>query len=288
MLSRAERAAKGVHGKVIVTSLLLTLLLGLGVLALSLLWRPALGPPEYTLIMTDYDFSPSRIEWQPGQQITLRFVNDTSSVPGKAHEWMIGRGPVKEETVFGLRQGDGFEVSFLEGPLEIVSVERVSMLMVRGLELTGNATELLEPMTMGMRQEEGGAATPNEAQQGKGEMDGMTMGGAQQMPADAQMGDGHGMAEGERGGDEMPAGEQMGEMAMEMFISQDLAGEMSPEVHMEMSGNFMVVIQPGGSLVMRLTVPDKPGVWTFGCFQESGEHFLNGMRGRVLVRQGEV
>lgn len=53
----------------------------------------------------------------------------------------------------------------------------------------------------------------------------------------------------------------------------------------EMSG-FMPVMAPSGNLTISFTVPDKPGDWIFGCFQQSGQHFINGMRGTITVMKG--
>ena len=47
--------------------------------------------------------------------------------------------------------------------------------------------------------------------------------------------------------------------------------------------SFMVVLKGGGQVTLDFTVPDLPGTWTFACFQQSGQHFLNGMSGQVTV-----
>lgn len=46
---------------------------------------------------------------------------------------------------------------------------------------------------------------------------------------------------------------------------------------------FMVQVDPGGSVTLSFVVPDKPGRWQFACFAQSGQHYLNGMRGTVTV-----
>ncbi|OWX97193.1 hypothetical protein [Thioclava sp. IC9] len=50
----------------------------------------------------------------------------------------------------------------------------------------------------------------------------------------------------------------------------------------EMSG-FMPLLDASGQLTISFKVPDKPGQWTYGCFQQSGQHFVNGMRGTIDV-----
>lgn len=46
---------------------------------------------------------------------------------------------------------------------------------------------------------------------------------------------------------------------------------------------LMLLLEPGGRATIRFTVPNKPGRWEFGCFQQSGQHYANGMRGIVTV-----
>lgn len=52
---------------------------------------------------------------------------------------------------------------------------------------------------------------------------------------------------------------------------------------MRMGMDFMAVVDPGGSLTFRFQVPRLPGRWEFGCFQQDGQHYRNGMRGTVVV-----
>lgn len=47
--------------------------------------------------------------------------------------------------------------------------------------------------------------------------------------------------------------------------------------------DFMAVVNARGSLTIRFQVPDRPGQWEFGCFQQDGQHYLNGMKGVVEV-----
>jgi plastocyanin len=63
-----------------------------------------------------------------------------------------------------------------------------------------------------------------------------------------------------------------------MGPSMDMTGQA-----MRMGMDFMAVIDPGGSLTFSFTVPDKPGDWEFGCFQQEGQHYLNGMKGVLTV-----
>jgi plastocyanin len=58
--------------------------------------------------------------------------------------------------------------------------------------------------------------------------------------------------------------------------------EMEMEEEEEMTG-FMPVVGPAGTLTFSFVVPDKPGEWTYGCFQQDGQHFLNGMKGTITI-----
>jgi plastocyanin len=59
-------------------------------------------------------------------------------------------------------------------------------------------------------------------------------------------------------------------------------GPMGPMEMEEMTG-FMPLVGPKGHLTFSFVVPDKPGQWTYGCFQQSGQHFLNGMKGTITI-----
>lgn len=62
-----------------------------------------------------------------------------------------------------------------------------------------------------------------------------------------------------------------------------------PNMKMEKMTGFMPLL--GGSklnggpsrLTFSFVVPDRTGTWTFGCFQQSGQHFANGMKGTIEV-----
>lgn len=48
-------------------------------------------------------------------------------------------------------------------------------------------------------------------------------------------------------------------------------------------GVFSPTLQPGGSLHLSFTVPDKPGIWHYGCFVQQFIHFRAGMRGTINI-----
>lgn len=51
----------------------------------------------------------------------------------------------------------------------------------------------------------------------------------------------------------------------------------------ESGGDFSPTLRPGGSIHISFTVPDKPGVWHFGCFVQQFIHWRTGMRGTVNI-----
>lgn len=48
-------------------------------------------------------------------------------------------------------------------------------------------------------------------------------------------------------------------------------------------GDFSPTLQPGGSIRLSFTVPNKPGIWHYGCFVQEFIHFRTGMRGIVNI-----
>lgn len=206
-----EPGARGISR----SSLLAAVVAGTVLLGASVAWSASRTPVvggdagRYTIAMEDYAFSPSNLTWRAGETVELTIVNRSQSRPGKPHEIMFGRGPLREEGPFGVVQGDGFNDPLLAGlAVELLGGSGVTMVMT-GLEttLTGvDPAALMPPM-------------------GAGGMQPMRMGAV----------------------------------------------------------DFMAVVDPGGSLTFRFTVPDRPGTWEFGCFQQDGQHYLNGMKGTVTV-----
>lgn len=48
-------------------------------------------------------------------------------------------------------------------------------------------------------------------------------------------------------------------------------------------GSFSPTLQPGGHVKLSFTVPDKPGIWHYGCFVQQQEHYRLGMRGTINI-----
>ncbi|MEJ2555396.1 MAG: hypothetical protein P8186_04020, partial [Anaerolineae bacterium] len=141
----------------------------------------------------------------------------------------------------------------------------------------------------GMQMQEGeqmGEGMPAEGEQ----QEGMQMEGTQ--PEGMQM------QEGEQMGESMPAeGAQPEGMSMEGMQMQEegqmqegarivLEGAHAEGMEMEMDEHHggMVMLDPGRESTLTMTIPeDKVGTWVFGCFQEDGLHFDDGMRGLLIV-----
>jgi len=222
------------RGRLVGIGVAAVILAGLVVTAVS--WR---SPPPVPLLqkaskipgthfvvkMRSYHFVPDQMVWTVGERVTITLVNESRGHPAASHEFMVGQGPRKEDTVFGKRQIDGFEVPFFKGvTLEILGGGNLSMIMPGMGKFSG-----IDPNNV--------VTNPKH----------MTM--------------------------KMASG-----MSMEMWMSQN----MKPEE--DMAGGFMPVIKSSGSLTFSFVVPDRPGTWTYGCMQGSGQHFLNGMRGTIVVK----
>ncbi len=230
------------------------------------------GPQEgrhYTILMKDYEFIPEQLVLRAGERVTLTLVNLSQARPGKAHEFMAGRKPVKIDTVFGARQGDGFEDPFFrDATIRLVSGRNLTMLMPGPAKLTGLEPQELVVMPRGMKGMQGMGMGGHEEGEREGEQ-GMAM---EMKPPAGHAEEEGGHAEQEAAGHEEGGGMQMGGMGG-MEMGHGHAG----------AEGFMPVFAPGGELTITFTVPDKPGEWTMGCFQESGQHFLNGMKGTIKV-----
>lgn len=242
---------------------------------------------EIEIVMSDYSFEPDVIRLQAGQTVTLVLHNEGD----KMHEFMAGRN-------INIHDGmtEGFAVDFFSG----IMPEITGPGMVMGME--GMDMDMdMEGMDMG---EEGMDMSQDEGSMDEGSMEDMTMGedvleegsmedmtmGEDEHEESADMegmdmeqseGDDHSAAEGEEHneGDEHDEGEAAGGKfgAFQRPIMDAHAG-------------LMVMIDPPSVAPnseptrVTFTVPeDKVGTWTFGCFQEQGQHFDDGMQGTLIV-----
>lgn len=200
------RAARPPGGRQVVASAVVAAVVVAGAYG----WQRAGSLPTaegaFTVAMTDYRFSPAKMVWRVGERVTITLVGRSEAIPPKPHEFMLGRIPRTAQTVFGLRQEDGFETPFFSGvTIEILAGSELQMLMPGEAVLTGlSPAEIVAPGEMGMDEQRD-------------------------------------------------------------------------------TRSFMPVVGPRGSFTFSFIVPDKPGEWIFGCFQQSGQHFLNGMKGTVTI-----
>ena len=67
----------------------------------------------------------------------------------------------------------------------------------------------------------------------------------------------------------------------EIMAMEAMGGDMeeAPDVGM------MLVKQRGSPMTVIFTVPDMPGEWEMGCFEEDGAHYDDGMKGKVTVEK---
>ena len=120
---------------------------------------PTLDPdaPVYTIQMTEFFFTPDRINLKVGQGVTFQVVNAGAT----DHEIMIGRNPLRDESG---ELGDGFEHDFfaltepeVSGEGEVMGLDSGSMDMGPTPSTTGMAMETATPgVDMGHMEMENG------------------------------------------------------------------------------------------------------------------------------------
>ncbi|KUO95363.1 hypothetical protein [Ferroacidibacillus organovorans] len=68
-----------------------------------------------------------------------------------------------------------------------------------------------------------------------------------------------------------------------LCVNKAIAKFIGPMPNVVTGGNFSPTLQPGGSLNMTFTVPNKPGTWYYGCFVQQYMHYIAGMRGTITI-----
>lgn len=229
------------------------------------------------VVLFDNRFEPKIIKVKAGQTVEIVLRNEGK----KVHEFMIGRDVQVENDLT-----EGFATDFFAG----VELEFEGPGMIMGLP------EGMGEMDMG------------DSDSG---MDGMEM----EAPADdhgdnSEMGDmgndsgGMDMAESE---DDHGDNSETGDMGSDSggMDMEEPTGEHGDDEHAEADfGEFgafqisqleaghagiMVMIDPtmipaSEETIIRMTIPaDMVGTWEFGCFQERGQHYDDGMRGTFIV-----
>lgn len=84
-------------------------------------------------------------------------------------------------------------------------------------------------------------------------------------------------------GDDSMSDTTMGDMSSETTM-----GDMEDDdEHMDEEMDVMVVREPAETATITFTVTDASvGEWEFGCFEEDGAHWDDGMRGTLTVEEG--
>ena len=86
----------------------------------------------------------------------------------------------------------------------------------------------------------------------------------------------------------------MGMMAMDdgMEMAKDSdtmkMGDDAKAMDMEMDGEeghgFMAALTEGSDdITLTFTVPNEPGEWTIACFEDEGQHYDDGMKGKFTI-----
>ena len=99
------------------------------------------------------------------------------------------------------------------------------------------------------------------------------------MPADAAM-------SGDMDDMDMSSDTTMGDMSSDTTMgdmgSDTTMGDM--EMGDEKAHGFMIMRSPGTEATLTITIPaDASGEWQFGCFEEDGAHWDDGMRGKLII-----
>ncbi len=182
------------------------------------------GPVEVTIELSEFQFTPSKLELRVGQQVTLHLKN----VGEKDHELMIGKDV---KITNGL--ANGFETDFFASIQDSMQMSGTgAMFMNGGVTLAGDMGD--------MNMNEGGDSGGDMAMSDSG-------------------GEEHndGGADAEHGGN-------------------DHTG-------------FMVMLPASGETPAEATLTftvteDMVGTWEMGCFQEDGQHYDDGMVGKIVVK----
>jgi plastocyanin len=257
-----------------------------------------------TITLQDYDIDPDVVRVKAGQTVRMVIYNEGNHL----HEMMIGRN-VRIEN--GLTEG--FEEDFFAG-IEDIQVEGPGMIMgLPGMEMDMGGMDMTKQGEGGMdmtKQGEGGMDMTKEPEGGmdmtkepEGGMDmtkepegGMDMTkepeGGMDMTKEPAAGHTEGEQKTDMGGMDMAKEGAGGHTEGEAGHAQEAAGHfgaISRATMGEHHAGLMVMIDPlkipkDQATVLTFTVPaDKVGRWEFGCFQEQGQHYDDGMRAILIV-----
>ncbi|MDA8206036.1 MAG: twin-arginine translocation signal domain-containing protein [Thermaerobacter sp.] len=60
-------------------------------------------------------------------------------------------------------------------------------------------------------------------------------------------------------------------------------GPKPPNIHVGRADALSPTLYPGGAIDLSFQVPDKPGLWQYGCFVQHDIHYRVGMRGLINI-----
>jgi hypothetical protein len=264
------------------------------------------------VVMHDNRYEPQVIRVKAGQTVEIVLRNEGT----KLHEFMIGRDVHVEG-----KWTEGFATDFFTG-LDL-QIDGPGMVMglpgeMEGMDMGGGDEHAAAEGEMDMGGDE--HAAEEESMDMDAESSGMDMGDDEHTAEEESMEMGAESSEMDMDGDEHAAAEESMDMSGES-AGMDMGGDehAAAEGGMDMApadehgadehgeGDFgefgafqisqleaghsgvMVMIDPtmipaSETTVIRMTIPaDRVGTWTFGCFQERGQHFDDGMHGTFIV-----
>lgn len=243
----------------------------------------AAGPDssgEIEIVLSDYQFEPEVIRLKVGQTVHLKLRNEGD----KMHEFMAGR----DVQIHG-NFTEGFGEDFFAGITPEIAGPGMVMGM-EGMDMGGMAMEEGE----GEMDMEGDEEHAEDEEHTEGEMD---MGEGEDEHAEEEehdegemsMEEGEHTEEDEHAADEEHT-EAEGEEHDEEAAADGEFGAIQRPL-MDAHAGLMVMIDPqmvspGEVTTVTFTVPeDKVGRWQFGCFQERGQHYDDGMNGIIIVER---
>lgn len=68
-----------------------------------------------------------------------------------------------------------------------------------------------------------------------------------------------------------------------LVLNKAVATFVGPKPNVTTGGDFSPTLQPGGSIDLSFTVPNKPGEWHYGCFVQQYMHYMAGMEGAITI-----
>ncbi len=68
-----------------------------------------------------------------------------------------------------------------------------------------------------------------------------------------------------------------------LVLNNAIPTYVGPKPNLASGGDFSPTLKPRGSINLTFTVPNKPGVWRYGCFVQQYMHYTDGMKGTITI-----